>query len=143
MMPPHWRLHRDAIERAQRMLYEDSDRVKTFASGMLLSDVLEEREAQIHLKHTKLQIEAAEEEEWYQLQQEQLVRLPRTPSPTRVPANCPVGAHLPVSGLTARCTQAAHDTRETKQEAAARKKVMEAQRMRFAQLEQARLTPPP
>ena len=28
---------KDAIERAQRMLYEDSDKVKTFSSGMLLS----------------------------------------------------------------------------------------------------------
>jgi hypothetical protein len=64
-------LRQDAIERAQRMLYEDSDKVKTFSSGMLLSDVCEERQAQIALSHTKRQIEAAEEEEWFELQQKQ------------------------------------------------------------------------
>ena len=53
---------KDAIERAQRMLYEDSDKVKTFSSGMLLSDVLEERQAQIELSQKKRQIEAAEDE---------------------------------------------------------------------------------
>lgn len=61
----------DAIERAQRMLYEDSDKVKTFSSGMLLSDVIEERQAQIGLSQTKRQIEAAEDEEWFELQQKQ------------------------------------------------------------------------
>ena len=64
-------LRRDAIERAQRMLYEDSDKIKTFSSGMLMSDVMEERQAQIALGHTKRQIEAAEEEEWFELQQKQ------------------------------------------------------------------------
>lgn len=64
-------LRRDAIERAQRMLYEDSDKIKTFSSGMLMSDVMEERQAQIQLSHTKRQIEAAEEEEWFELQQKQ------------------------------------------------------------------------
>ncbi len=62
---------KDAIERAQRMLYEDSDKVKTFSSGMLLSDVLEERQAQIELAQKKRQIEAAEDEEWFELQQRQ------------------------------------------------------------------------
>eukprot|EP01051_Picozoa_sp_SAG22_P006220 SAG22_NODE_400_length_11089_cov_6.934668_5_plen_469_part_00 len=64
-------LRRDAIERAQRMLYEDSDKIKTFASGMLMSDVMEERQAQIALGHTKRHIEVAEEEEWFELQQKQ------------------------------------------------------------------------
>ena len=64
---------KDAIERAQRMLYEDSDKVKTFSSGMLLSDVLEERQAQIELAQKKRQIEAAEDEEWFELQQKQWV----------------------------------------------------------------------
>jgi hypothetical protein len=60
-----------AIERAQRMLYEDSDKVKTFSSGMLFSDVLEERQAQIELAQRKRHVEAAEDEEWYELQQKQ------------------------------------------------------------------------
>ena len=62
---------KDAIERAQRMLYEDSDKVKTFSSGMLLSDVLEERQAQIELAQQKRQAEAAEDEEWFELQKKQ------------------------------------------------------------------------
>ena len=65
------RKRKDAIERAQRMLYEDSDKVKTFSSGMLLSDVLEERQAQTGLAQKKREIEAAEDEEWFELQQKQ------------------------------------------------------------------------
>ena len=53
------------------MLYEDSDKVKTFSSGMLLSDVLEERQAQIELAQRKRQAEAAQDEEWFELQKKQ------------------------------------------------------------------------
>ena len=35
------------IERANKMLYEETDRVKTFHSRLLMSDILREREEQI------------------------------------------------------------------------------------------------
>eukprot|EP00854_Cymbomonas_tetramitiformis_P009833 gene9833-11648_t len=38
------------IERANKMLYDETDRVKSFHSKLLLSDVLQEREAQINYK---------------------------------------------------------------------------------------------
>ena len=43
---------RMAIERANKMLYDDSDRVKTFHSQLMLSDVLKEREAQIEVRRS-------------------------------------------------------------------------------------------
>ena len=44
---------RARIERANRKLYDETDRVKSFHSSLLLSDVLKEREAQI--EHKKLE----------------------------------------------------------------------------------------
>lgn len=38
------------IERANKMLYDETDKVKSFHSSLLLSDVLKEREAQIEYK---------------------------------------------------------------------------------------------
>eukprot|EP01083_Nonionella_stella_P078908 216214_1 len=44
---------KDIIERANQLLYQESDRVKSFNSKILLSDILLEREAQIRLKHLR------------------------------------------------------------------------------------------
>ncbi len=38
------------IERANKMLYDETDKVKAFHSSLLLSDVLKEREHQISYK---------------------------------------------------------------------------------------------
>ena len=41
---------RETLERAQRLMYQNSDRVKTFHSALMLSEVLKEREHQIEFK---------------------------------------------------------------------------------------------
>merc|ERR1711959_286057 len=61
---------RMAIERANKMLYDDSDNVKTFHSNLLLSDVLKEREAQIEVSRQKKKNERRREKYWAQLQEE-------------------------------------------------------------------------
>ena len=40
----------EQIERASKLLYRDTDKVKTFNSSLLLSDVLEERKQQVEIK---------------------------------------------------------------------------------------------
>jgi len=61
---------RMAIERANKMLYDDSDRVKTFHSNLMLSDVLKEREAQIEVARQKKKNERRREKYWAEMQQE-------------------------------------------------------------------------
>jgi len=61
---------RMAIERANKMLYDDSDRVKSFHSNLLLSDVLKEREAQIEVSRQKKKNERRREKHWSEMQRE-------------------------------------------------------------------------
>ena len=55
---PPARLPDARIERANRKLYDETDRVKSFHSSLLLSDVLKEREAQIEHKKLETSIRA-------------------------------------------------------------------------------------
>lgn len=41
---------RQQIERANKMLFDDTDKVKAFHSRLLMSDVMKEREAQVAYK---------------------------------------------------------------------------------------------
>ena len=51
-----------AIERANKMLYDSTDRVKSLHSKLMLADVMEERERQIELKARRRQREIEQEE---------------------------------------------------------------------------------
>ena len=64
-----------AIERANKMLYDSTDRVKALHSKLMLADVMQERGLQLDLKATLRHKEVAEEEHWYQKQQEAIRRM--------------------------------------------------------------------
>merc|ERR1719375_2440917 len=59
---------RNAIERANKILYEESDRMKTFHSKMMLCDVLAEREAQVALKEELGKLENIREERYLEME---------------------------------------------------------------------------
>merc|ERR1719217_939619 len=64
-----------AIERANKMLYDSTDRVKSLHSKLMLADVMEERERQIDLKARLRLREVEAEERWYQKQQDAIRRM--------------------------------------------------------------------
>merc|ERR1719149_458867 len=64
-----------AIERANKMLYDSTDRVKSLHSKLMLADVMEERERQLELKKVLKGRELATEERFYQKQQEAIRRM--------------------------------------------------------------------
>ena len=64
-----------AIERANKMLYDSTDRVKSLHSKLMLADVMEERERQIELKARLRLREVESEERWYQKQQDAIRRM--------------------------------------------------------------------
>merc|ERR1719454_1668032 len=57
-----------AIERANKMLYDSTDRVKALHSKLMLADVMEERERQIEVKQRLRLRDVENEERWYQKQ---------------------------------------------------------------------------
>jgi len=59
---------RSAIERANKILYDDSDRMKTFHSKMMLCDVIAEREAQVELKEELTKLEQIREERYLDME---------------------------------------------------------------------------
>merc|ERR1719230_1129271 len=59
---------RFAIERANKILYDESDRMKTFHSKMMLCDVLAEREAQVALKEELGKLEGIREERYLEME---------------------------------------------------------------------------
>lgn len=59
---------RNAIERANKILYEESDRMKTFHSKMMLCDVLAEREAQVALKEELGKLEQIRDERYLEME---------------------------------------------------------------------------
>jgi len=61
---------RMAIERANKMLYDDNDRVKSFHSMLLMSDVLKEREAQIEVSRQRKKNDRRREKHWAIMQEE-------------------------------------------------------------------------
>jgi hypothetical protein len=64
-----------AIERANKMLYDSTDRVKALHSKLMLADVMEERERQIELKQRQRLREVEAEERYYQKQQDAIRRM--------------------------------------------------------------------
>jgi len=64
-----------AIERANKMLYDSTDRVKSLHSKLLYADVMQERERQLELKKVLKGRELATEERFYQKQQEAIRRM--------------------------------------------------------------------
>lgn len=63
------------IERANKMLYDSTDRVKSLHSKLMLADVMEERERQIEVKQRLRLREVEAEERWYQKQQDAIRRM--------------------------------------------------------------------
>merc|ERR1712166_1691791 len=61
---------RMAIERANKMLYDDNDQVKSFHSALLLSDVMKEREAQIEVTRQRTKNERRRDKHWAMMQDE-------------------------------------------------------------------------
>merc|ERR1712022_59928 len=61
---------RNAIERANKILYEESDRMKSFHSKMMLCDVLAEREAQVNLKEELNKLEQIREERFLEMERQ-------------------------------------------------------------------------
>jgi len=64
-----------AIERANKMLYDNTDRIKSLHSKLMLADVMEERQRQLELKRRLRQQEIEDEERWYQRQQDAIRRM--------------------------------------------------------------------
>merc|ERR1719217_582868 len=64
-----------AIERANKMLYDSTDRVKALHSKLMLADVMEERERQIEVKARLRLREVEADERWYQKQQDAIRRM--------------------------------------------------------------------
>jgi len=64
-----------AIERANKMLYDSTDRVKSLHSKLMLADVMEERERQIEVKQHMRMREVEADERWYQKQQHAIRRM--------------------------------------------------------------------
>merc|ERR1719386_102838 len=56
------------IDRANKLLYDESDRMKSFHSKMMLCDVLAEREAQVNLKEELSKLEQIREERHLEMQ---------------------------------------------------------------------------
>lgn len=59
--------HRRIIARANRLLYDQSDRIKSMHSKMQLSDTLAEREAQVQLKDELNRLEQIREERFLEM----------------------------------------------------------------------------
>ncbi len=65
-------LRKAAVERANEMLYQQQDQVKAFNSKMMLSDVLQERDAQLQINAKKKEIHKAIEKEYVEQDKEQM-----------------------------------------------------------------------
>lgn len=61
-----------AVERANEMLYQQLDQVKSFNSKMMLADVLEERDAQLQMNRRKKEILKAIDEEFVDMEKTQM-----------------------------------------------------------------------
>lgn len=58
------------IDRANKLLYDESDRMKSFHSKMMLCDVLAEREAQVNLKDELNKLEQIREERFLEMERQ-------------------------------------------------------------------------
>jgi len=61
---------RATVERANKLLHEESDRMKSFHSKMMLCDVLAEREAQVSLKHELTKLEHIREDRFLEMEKQ-------------------------------------------------------------------------
>merc|ERR1719456_1345192 len=58
------------IDRANKLLHDESDRMKSFHSKMMLCDVLAEREAQVNLKEELNKLEQIREERFFEMEKQ-------------------------------------------------------------------------
>merc|ERR1719377_512849 len=58
------------IDRANKLLYDESDRMKSFHSKMMVCDVLAEREAQVNLKEELSKLEQIREERLLEMERQ-------------------------------------------------------------------------
>merc|ERR1712066_507857 len=58
------------IDRANKLLYDESDRMKSFHSKMMMCDVLAEREAQVSLKEELKQLEHVREDRFLEMEKQ-------------------------------------------------------------------------
>lgn len=63
------------IDRANKLLHDDSDRIKSFHSKMMMCDVLAEREAQVHLKGELHQLEEIREDRFLEMEKQNYRRM--------------------------------------------------------------------
>jgi hypothetical protein len=63
-------LRRATVERANKLLHDESDRMKSFHSKMMLCDVLAEREAQVSLKHELNKLEHIREDRFLEMEKQ-------------------------------------------------------------------------
>lgn len=61
---------RATIERANKLLYDESDRMKSFHSKMMLCDVIAEREAQVTLKEELKKLEQVREDRFLEMEKQ-------------------------------------------------------------------------
>merc|ERR1712028_313617 len=71
---------RMAIERANKMLYDDNDRVKAFHSQLLMSDVMKEREAQIEVARQRKKNDRRREKHWAIMSEEAVIEFDKKES---------------------------------------------------------------
>merc|ERR1712039_766046 len=58
------------IDRANKLLYDESDRMKSFHSKMMMCDVLAEREAQLSLKGELRKLEQIREDRFLEMEKQ-------------------------------------------------------------------------
>jgi len=63
------------IERANKLLYDESDRIKSFHSKMMMCDVLAEREAQVGLKGELKKLEQIREDRFLEMEKQNYRRM--------------------------------------------------------------------
>merc|ERR1719188_1371618 len=61
---------KETIDRANKLLYDESDRMKAFHGKMMLCDVLAEREAQISLKGELTKLDQVREDRFLEMQKQ-------------------------------------------------------------------------
>eukprot|EP00933_Yihiella_yeosuensis_P006462 TRINITY_DN111165_c0_g1_i1.p1 TRINITY_DN111165_c0_g1~~TRINITY_DN111165_c0_g1_i1.p1 ORF type:complete len:480 (+),score=164.14 TRINITY_DN111165_c0_g1_i1:99-1538(+) len=61
---------RATIDRANKLLYDESDRMKSFHSKMMMCDVLAEREAQVGLKNELKKLEQVREDRFLEMEKQ-------------------------------------------------------------------------
>merc|ERR1719188_2549763 len=61
---------KETIDRANKLLHDESDRMKSFHSKMMLCDVLAEREAQVSLKDELKKLEQVREDRFLEMEKQ-------------------------------------------------------------------------